>query len=299
MEKTDGKGSEGMTKMPRAMRLRKEVLESLMQMGLRQVVGMLGFLVLSGVGFVRAQDAKETIVTLVQHEAAAAEHRGHYLYTSEEQSERTGGHLWQERVAETNWGKVRYLVAVDGQPLSGEKLQAEKARVGGEANDPEGFKRAEAARVDDEQHAKQMLEILPKAFLFSPPVNEGEYLRIAFTPNPGYSPQSLEERVLYGMSGSVLVDAQTVRLREIDGKMGQDVSIGFGLLATIHAGSNFSTTREHVSGDDWKTQQVHTDINGKALFLKTIARQQDAKHWGFQKIPLAMTVADAVTLLEQ
>ena len=196
-------------------------------------------------------------------------------------------------------GKVRYLVAVDGQPLSGDKLAAEKARVAGEASDPEAFKRAEAARVDDEQHAKQMLELLPKAYVFGSPVSEGEYLRISFSPNPGYSPGSLEEKVLYGMSGSVLVDAKTIRLRGIEGKMEKDVSIGFGLLATIHAGSNFSTTREHVGGDDWKTQLLHTDINGKALFLKTIARQQDARHWGFQKIPDGMTVAQAVSLLEQ
>jgi hypothetical protein len=252
-----------------------------------------------GVGGIHAQDANTMMTTLVQHEAAASGHRGHYLYTSEERSDRTGGHLWQERVAETNWGKVRYLTAVDGQPLSGEKLAAEQARVAGEANDPEGFKRTEAARVDDEQHAKQMLELLPKAFLFDLPVAEGEYVRVAFRPNPGYAPQSLEERVLHGMSGTVVIDAKAVRLRGIEGRMGQDVSIGFGLLATIHAGSNFSTTREPVGGDDWKTQLLHTDIQGKALFLKTIARQQDAKHYGFEKIADGLTVKDAVRLLER
>ena len=270
-------------------------------MGLRRVFGLWVFLGLTGLGVCSApaQDAKEMIATLVQHEAEASEHRGHYIYTSEERSERTGGHLWQERVGETNWGKVRYLIAVDGQPLSGEKLAAEKSRLAAEASDPDGFKRAEAARVDDEQHAKQMLQLLPKAFLFGAPESEGSYVRISFSPNPEYAPQSLEERVLHGMSGSVLVDSTTIRLKAIEGRMGQDVSIGFGLLATIRAGSNFSTTREHVGGEDWKTQLLHTDINGKALFLKTIARQQDAKHWGFQAIPQGMSVADAVALLER
>jgi len=268
-----------------------------MGMSLERAIGLCFFLALAGPGL--AQDAKATITTLVQHEAAAAEHRGHYTYTSEERSERTGGHLWQERVAETSWGKVRYLTAVDGQLLTGDRLASEKARVAGEASDPEGFKRSEAARADDEQHAKQMLELLPKAFLFGAPVSEGESLRIPFTPNPSYSPQSLEERVLYGMSGSVQIDPTTIRLQGIEGRMEKDVSIGFGLLATIHAGSNFSTTREHVGGEDWKTELLHTDINGKALFLKTIARQQDAKHWGFQKIADGTTVAQAVTLLEE
>ena len=250
-------------------------------------------------GSLLAQDARSTIATLVQHEDEASQHRGHYLYTSEERSDRTGGHLWRERIAETSWGKVRYLVAEDGKPLTGDRLSAERARIAGEAADPEGFKRSEEARVDDEQHAKQMLSLLPKAFLFDSPVVQGEFLRIGFRPNPSYSPQSLEERVLHGMSGAVIVDAKTIRLRGIEGRMAQDVSIGFGLLATIHAGSNFSTQREHVGGIDWKTQTLHTDIDGKALFLKTIARRQDAMHSDFRKIPDGMTVAEAVALVEK
>lgn len=268
----------------------------------RKLAGSIGLtitLALAGSATTVAQDAQTTITTLVQHEDEASQHRGHYTYLSEERSDRTGGHLWVERVAETNWGKVRYLLSEDGQPLTGDRLAAEKSRVGSEAADPEAFKKAESARVDDEQHAKQMLQLLPKAFLFDPPRNEGEFIRIPFHPNPGYSPASLEEKVLHGMSGSVLIDAKTIRLHGIDGNMTNDVSIGFGLLATIHAGSNFSTIREHLEGDDCKTQTLHTDINGKAIFLKTIARKQDSKHSDFRKISDIMTVPDAVKLLEQ
>ena len=245
-----------------------------------------------------SQDAAATIATLVQHEDEASRHRGHYTYVSEERSERTGGHLWVERVAETNWGKVRYLVSADGQPLTGGPLAAEKARLAGIAADPEGFRRAEAGRVDDEQHAKQMLLLLPKAFLFDPPRKEGQFLRVAFRPNPGYSPAGMEERVLHAMAGSVLIDANTVRLRGIDGRMPGDVTVGFG-LASIKAGSNFATTREHLEGSDWKTETLHSDINARALFLKTLARKQDTRHWNFQKIADGMTLPDAVAFLEK
>ena len=247
---------------------------------------------------VRAQDAQQTIATLVQHEDEAAQHRGHYLYTSEERSDRTGSHLWVERVAETNWGKVRYLVAEDGQPITGDRLSAEKARIEKEAADPEGFKKAESTRADDEQHAKQMLSLLPKAFLFDQPQQEGEFLRIGFSPNPDYAPQSMEEKVLHGMSGSVLIDAKTIRLHGIDGRMPQDISVGFG-LATIKAGSNFSTVREHVGDADWKTQTLHTEINGRALLLKTLAKKQEAKHYDFHRIPDSLSVPDAVAMLEK
>ncbi len=245
------------------------------------------------------QDAKSTIDTMVARESEAATHRGHYLYTSEERSDRTGGHLWLERVAETTRGKLHYLLAEDGQPLTGERLADEKAKLAADAADPAAFERKESARVDDEQHAKQMLTLLPKAFLFAPPRQEGESLRIDFRPNPEYSPSGLEERVLHSMSGSVLVNEKAMRLRGIEGQIPQDVSLGFGLLATIHAGSNFRTTREHLQGTDWKTETLHTDIKGKALFLKTIARQQESKHTNFQKIADDTSVPAAVGLLEQ
>lgn len=243
--------------------------------------------------------SQQVVNIMVGNEAASADHRGYYFYLAEERSEHTGGHLWSERVAETSWGKVHYLLAEDGQPLSGDRLAQEKARVAGEAADPEAFRKSEQARIDDEQHAKQMLELLPKAFLFDPPTTQGENIRIKFRPNPAYSPQSLEERVIHGMSGFVLIDRKRLRLHEVEGKLASDVSIGFGFLATIHAGSNFSSVRIPLEGKDWKTQALHTDINGRALFLKTIARQQQSQHSGFRKIPDNLSVADAVTLLER
>lgn len=257
---------------------------------------ILGMAMLSGAA--AAQDAKQTIQTLIANESEAGNHRGHYTYLSVEKSERTGGHTWTERVAETNWGKVKYLVAEDGSALSGDRLVAEKIRIEDQAARPEEFRRQESARVDDEQHAKQMLSLLPRAFLFDGPVPEGDNLRIRFRPNPDYSPNGMEERVLHAMSGSVLLEKISTRLREIQGNIPQDLNIGFGMLATIRAGSNFSTLREHVDGYDWKTETVHTAINGKALFLKTIARQQESRHSDFKKIPEGMTVADAVKLLE-
>ena len=247
----------------------------------------------------QAQDGRQTIDTLIRNETDATNRRGRYMYLSVEKSDRTNGHTWTERVAETQWGKVKYLIAEDGQPLTGDRLAAEKNRLAGEAADPEAFKRQEEARTDDEQHARQMLRLLPNAFLFDAPQSEGDTLRVPFRPNPAYSPQSLEERVLHSMSGSVLIDAKTIRLRGLEGRMPEDVSIGFGLLATIKAGSNFSTMRMPVGGIDWKTETVHTDINGKALFLKTIARKQESKHSDFKKIPENITVADAVKMLEE
>ena len=242
---------------------------------------------------------KDMVRTLVAHESAATEHRGLYQYLSKERSERTGGHEWTEKVVESKAGKVRMLVAEDGAPLGAERESQERGRLAGIVADPEGFAKKEQALKNDEEKAKHMLELLPRAFLFENARMEGGYERIDFRPNPDYQPQSLEERVLHGMNGSMLVDPKAVRLRRLEGSLPQDVSIGFGILATIRAGSRFATERAPTSTGEWKTTLIDTDIRGRAIFFKAISRQGHTEHGDFHEIAPDISVAQAVALAER
>jgi hypothetical protein len=243
--------------------------------------------------------AKDIVSQMLANELVAIEHKDHYEYLSNERSDRTGGHLWTERVVETNAGKIHFLLAEDGQPLSPERVASERGRLAGIVADPAAFQRREQALRNDEAHARQILVLLPRAFLFSEVRQEDSYLRIDFRPDPAYQTQSMEEHVLHGMSGTLLIDPQGLRLHRIEGRLPQDVSIGFGLLATIRAGSSFSTTRDRLGEPDWKTTTLDTDINGKAIFFKAIAKKQHAEHAGFTRVPNEMTVAQAVELIER
>jgi hypothetical protein len=171
--------------------------------------------------------------------------------------------------------------------------------LAGIAADPEGFRKRSQAAKDDDRHAREMLALLPKAFVLDGLRQEGEFMRIDFKPNPAYEPQSMEERVLHGMEGTLSVDQKTSRLHQLAGRMPADVSIGYGLLATIKAGSTFSTTREPVQGDEWKTAVMDTDINGRAVFFKAIGRKEHAEHSGFEQVPMDITVGQAVGMLER
>jgi hypothetical protein len=243
--------------------------------------------------------AKQLIATVVSNEQTAALHRDHYAYLSQERSDRTGGHLWTEKVVETNAGKIRFLLEEDGQPLSADRMAQERGRLAAIVADPEGFTRKSQTVKDDEAHARQLLTLLPDAFLFSDPHDEGGYLRIDFQPNPDYQTRSIEERVLHGTSGSVLVEPKAMRLHHIEGRLPQDISIGFGLLATIRAGSTFDTTRDALGQPDWKTTLVNTDINGRAIFFKSIARKEHAEHSDFVRIDNDLSVPQAVAIAEQ
>jgi hypothetical protein len=242
---------------------------------------------------------RQMVNTMLNHELTAAQHRDHYAYLSRERSDRTGGHLWTEKVVETNAGKIRMLLEEDGQPLGSDRMTAERGRLAAIVADPAGFAKKSQATKDDESHARQLLALLPQAFLFSDPHDENGYVRIDFRPNPDYQTQSMEERILHAMTGSMLVEPKALRLHQIEGRLPEDVNIGFGLLATIRAGSNFATTRDSFGQPDWKTTLLNTDINGKAIFFKSIAKKEHAEHGDFVRVDNNLSVAQAVALAEQ
>jgi hypothetical protein len=269
-----------------------------MGIGMRAGVVAVSLLATGGLQAQTSQAARHVVDTMLVHVGNASEHSNLYMYVSEERSARTGGHLWTERVAETSVGKVRLLVAEDGQPLNTERAAAEKARLAEIAAHPDAFHQRELAVKSDEEHAQQMVVLLQKAFLFDEPRVQGEDLRIAFRPDPAYQTQSLEERVLHGMSGSILVDARAMELHRIEGRLPADVSIGFGLLGTIRAGSSFSTTHAPEPGNEWKTSTVDTEIDGKLLFFKSIGKKEQVVHRDFKLLASDVSVPQAVTMLE-
>ncbi len=246
----------------------------------------------------RGQDTRALLQTMLNNEQGASARRGYYTYMSEERSDRTGQHLWVERVVETQHGRLRMLLEEDGQPISAERASEERSRLDDDAQHPDDFAKREASGANDEAHAKQMLQLLPKAFLFDPPIDEGATIRVHYRPNPDYQPQSMEERVLRGMHGSVVIDRQMMRLREVDGRLDNDVSLGFGPFAIVKAGSNFDTLREHLDGVDWKTEKTHTDIMGRALMLKSLGRKGDLRRWDYKRVGDHLSVAEAVSMLE-
>ena len=76
----------------------------LMRVGL--IAGTLGSLL--GSSALSAQvpvSANAIVTTMLAHEDYEAAHRGRYMYQSKERSDRTGGHLWTEKVVENRRGQ--------------------------------------------------------------------------------------------------------------------------------------------------------------------------------------------------
>jgi hypothetical protein len=240
---------------------------------------------------------RSVVETMLTHEREAAAHKDNFIYVSNERSDRTGGKLWTERVVETPHGRVRLLLAEDGKPIGADRARQEHDRLHNDAAHPEVFESREKAEKGEESRARQMFDLLLKGFILDNLKEQNGDWRVDFRPDPKYSPSGIEERVLHGMTGWMLIEQKQMRLHHIEGRLPQDLSIGFGLL-TVKAGSNFQSTKAQYEGQ-WRTIHVVSDIRGKAAIFKSISKNQDVARSDFKRVENTLTVAQAVELLER
>jgi hypothetical protein len=236
--------------------------------------------------------------TTIANENAASARHDHYEYITYERSDRTGGHLWQERVAETDAGRLRILLAEDGKPISPERHRQEIDRLNAIAADPQAFARHQSSLLNEEKRARDMLAALPNDFLFDNVVLQNGLWRMDFRPNPQVSPSGIEERVLHNMAGHLVIDAHDLRLVHMDFHLTQDVSFGFGLLANVRAGTNFVSDRQFVDGR-WHTLHIATQMHAKALLFKNLNLNLDLVREQFVPLDRNITIPQAVALLEK
>jgi hypothetical protein len=241
--------------------------------------------------------ARDVIAQMLENEKEAMTRRGMYDYIALERSERTGGHLWMEHVVETPQGRIRFLMQEDGKPLPPEREAQERGRLADILAHQGEFEAKEHAQKNDEEKARQMMSILQKAFIMENMRAEGPDWHIDLRPDPNYSPDGMQEKVMHAMSGYILVNQKELRIHRLEGQLPQDVSIGFGILATVHAGSHFVTERSEV-GDDWRTSHVVSVLNGRIIFFKTLSKNQDMVRQQFHLLEKPLSLTEAVALAE-
>ena len=233
---------------------------------------------------------------MAANELAAHKQSLRFRYTSDERSARTNGHLWRERVVETDDGPLRRLLAIDGRPLTAEQAKAEADRLAEVVRNPEAFRRENVSHQDDESHATQLLQLLPKAFLFASAGEQDGCTRFSFRPNPAFQPSTFEERVIAAMGGTVSLKQPMNRLCDLSATLLQPVEFGFGFLGRVDAGGHFSLWRVPVEETVWKTARISVHMQGRVLLMKSLTREQETVRTEMQIIPARLSLAQAAQL---
>ena len=224
------------------------------------------------------------------------DHRRHgfWRYWIEKQA---GTQTSREEQIETIDGPVTRLVEHGGRPLSVENRLQEEERLNRLLRSPQEQARHRQDYADDEKRIGRILALLPDAFLFTDAGTENGCFHLRFRPNPTYPPRSIEARIFHAMTGEIWIDARLKRLERLDGELEENVDFGYGILGRLYKGGWFRLERTRVGSTDWKTQRLEIHMNGRALFLKTIARETSELRGGFAPVPPGMTLAQGMHLL--
>ncbi len=202
-------------------------------------------------------------------------------------------------VCETKGGTVRELVEINGKPLSPAQQVQQQARLDAILQNPSLVRKKAKARSHDTGKEERLFAMLPKAFFFQYDGTEGNLVRLKFRPDPAFAPPTREAQVFHHMAGEVLIDPRSKRLAEIDGRLITKVKFFWGLLGYLNKGGTFSVRRADVGGGNWKLMRLKVNMNGVALFFKTIGVQENQRYEDYRQNPAGMTLQQAIAQLKQ
>jgi hypothetical protein len=201
---------------------------------------------------------------------------------------------------ETADGPIFRMIANHGNPLGVSERQQEDARLEALLRKPSAMAHLRQDHLQDEERMRRVIEMIPQAFLFQyyGPV-DGDSVRIAFRPNPAFTPTNYEARVIRELSGTLVVNQRLKRLIDMDGRLTDRVDFGYGILGHIEKGGTFEIRREQVSETHWKTNLVEIHIQGKVLLFKNLTKDQRESRSDFRPVPHDITLSSAKELLDR
>jgi hypothetical protein len=223
-----------------------------------------------------------------------ASNEARWMYQLEKEE---SGTVQTKQVVETKDGSLDRLIAVNGKSLTLEQQRNEAQRIMNVAHDLRQQRKLEQEKRKDTEQCKNFLQMIPDAFTFSYAGQDGDFVKVKFTPNPKFQPSSREGRVLHGMEGEMWLHARQQRLANISGHLLDDVKFGGGLLGHLEKGGQFVVTRTEVAPGKWEMTAMQVEMKGKILLFKNIAVHQRERHSNFRHISDDLTLADAADLL--
>jgi hypothetical protein len=249
-------------------------------------------LVGAALGQARPQQPPDQLVRqVINHEVQAEEHDNSYWMFRLLQTQ-SGAKKTQE-VVETPHGWVRRLLAVNGKPLTSQERAKDEAHLHKLLTDPGEQRKNQEATRNDVHQAQELLKTLPNAFLYNYAGRSGEVVKLNFRPNPRFHPQSRKAAVFHDMVGSLWLNLKQQRLAGIQGRLNQEVKFAGGLLGHLDKGGTFDVKQTQIAPGIWDVTYMNVQMNGKALFFKTIAVREKDIRSDYQRVPSNLTLTQA------
>ena len=204
-------------------------------MGLESKIraGALGVVLATPAHAAQAQDAKQIVQQAVNTQLAAdRDDHTHWRYI------RTDDGKDKIVVVETENGAITRHIEVNGQACFGGDAGGQTTEIQKFIHDPAMQQKQRQNGAHDDKSATELLNLMPQAFVWKVESQTPESITLSYRPNPNFDPPDMEARVMGAMTGTMTVTRPGHRIRTFKGRLENDVTIGFGFLARIKAGSN-------------------------------------------------------------
>jgi len=198
---------------------------------------------------------------------------------------------------QTPQGELSRLIAKNGQLLNEQERQAEDQRIEKYLNDPSAQRKKQQSSQEDARKTRQLFQMLPDALTFSYAERNGDTVKLNFEPNPSFHPPSREAKVFHELEGQMIVNVKQKRLMEIHGHLKDEVH--FGILGHLNKGGTFDVRQEEVAPGLWEITLLKVNMQGKALFFKTISVQQNEMRSHYRRVPDNLTLQQAKDMLDK
>ncbi|HYL92939.1 MAG TPA: hypothetical protein VEW69_07255 [Alphaproteobacteria bacterium] len=234
----------------------------------------------------------------MKNELAADEaDKSHWSYRLHREDDKNN---YDRLVIESKDGELARTILWFGQPLTPDLVAKDEERMHKLVVDPADRAHRAKRKKDDEDKAKQLLQAIPDAFLFSyDSTDDGGLVRLNFSPNPRYYPPTREMQVFRAMAGHIWIDRAAKRLAAIDGSLTADVKFGWGLLGHLDKGGSFKAVHKNVGDDHWETVSLDINMTGRAIIFKTIDVKQKERMTDFRRVRDDISIDQAYALLQK
>jgi hypothetical protein len=200
---------------------------------------------------------------------------------------------------QTQSAEIDRLMALNGKPLNEKQSRQENQRIERLLNSRSQLRKEKQQQEEDAKQATHLLKMIPEAFNFQQESNDGRWLKVRFAPNPKFRPSSSSESVFHQMEGTLTLDIKQKRLVEISGRLTTEVKFGGGWLGHLDKGGTFFVKQQEVAPGAWEVTTLDVQMNGKALFFKTIAVRTKEIDTDFRRVPSTASIQQAASLTQQ
>ncbi len=206
-----------------------------------------------------------------------------------------------KEIVETSQGGVARLVDVDNQPLNATQAQTELQRLQELASHPAAQQHRHHSEERDAARLTAVMRLLPEAFINkfegSIQTSSGLVIRMTFSPNPHFSPPTLESRILTGIRGEIWIDPADLRVVRIEGHLFREVEYGWGILGTLYPGGTIRIEQTKTPECGWQLSHLTLNMNGKELMLKSLHVVVDETASDYHPVPAGWKYTDAIDWL--